>query len=135
MIYTQTDAAQVAAALARFGEALNPTPASQGIQAGLMAMAQPALAYASAVTHRDTDTLSRSYLIDQGQGSGGAYASIYIDPSIQNPRGQSPAVYGPMEFARGGDHDAFGRAFQKAEEFVREGVALILDEAAKAGRQ
>jgi hypothetical protein len=90
----------IARAMKRFDDALSID--SDTVKRGLGMMARPAANYASAITHQDTATLWRSYVINQDTGSSGAFASVYVDPSIVNPRGQRPANYAFYEFARGG---------------------------------
>jgi hypothetical protein len=43
------------------------------------------------------------------QREGLALWRIYLDPLAVNPRGQRPAVYGPVEHARGGEHAFYER--------------------------
>ncbi len=39
----------------------------------------------------------------------GLQGTVTIDPNAVNPRGQRPAVYGPIEHARGGSHAFYAR--------------------------
>lgn len=126
----------VAAAIARMDAALEVNPPGRAVSAALSVIAERTAAYASEITHRDTNTLYRSYRKEYGQGTSGAFATIYVDPSVVNPRGAQPAVYAAHEFNRGGDHDAFGRATARANsDFVQVGIRRMLQEAARAGRQ
>jgi hypothetical protein len=44
----------------------------------------------------------------------GLRGEVFIDPSVRNPlTGRAPAEYGVYEFARGGEHDAYGRAVEE----------------------
>jgi hypothetical protein len=122
----------IARAMKRFDDALSID--SDTVKRGLGMMARPAANYASAITHQDTATLWRSYVINQDTGSSGAFASVYVDPSIVNPRGQRPANYAFYEFARGGSHDAFGRTAARAASYVNPAVDFILNEAAKKAK-
>ncbi len=45
----------------------------------------------------------------------GLRGRIYIDPRAVNPRGQRPAVYGPYENARGGEHAFYDRTQEMLE--------------------
>lgn len=99
-------------------------PEGGNVKTGLYAMAAQTATYAAVITHRDTATLYRSYEIEEKPGK----AAIYIDPAMINPRGERPAVYGPEEFARGGSHNAFGRAYSQANpSYVISGIEVILN--------
>lgn len=103
----------------------------QPVRRGLTRMSGAGSRFASSITHIDTATLYRSYGVRQGVGTSGAYATIYILPGIVNPRGQRPVVYGPYEFGRGGDHDAFGRTVQQSDQFVEPAIEQILNDAGR----
>lgn len=102
-------------------------PEGDNVRKSLLFMAETTEKYWSQVTHRDTATLYRSYLIEIGDAGGRGSANIFIDPHMINPRGQFPAEYGPYEFARGGSHDAIGQAFRYANPRVAvQGIELII---------
>jgi hypothetical protein len=62
--------------------------------------------YALGLTHVDTGALKSSHRMELSALRG----VVYIDPGASNPRsGQRPAVYGPYEHARGGDHAFYQR--------------------------
>lgn len=71
--------------------------------------ADEALRYAQSVTHVWWDqggALRGAHRVRrQGHGS----YTLFIEPSVVNPRGQSPAEYGPAEHARGGEHAFYER--------------------------
>jgi hypothetical protein len=119
-------------AMKRFDDALDIN--SDIVKRGVAQMAEPAERYASSITHQDTATLWRSYKIDKGAGTSGTFATVFVDSSVVNPRGQRPVDYAFYEFARGGAHDAFGRTLARSATFVNPGVDYILDEAAKKAR-
>lgn len=135
LAFTQTtdpDLKILRRAIKRFEDSLEPD--STVMIQGAKKMAEPARDYASSITHQDTATLWRSYDVAQGSGSSGAFATVFVDPSIVNPRGQRPVDYAFYEFARGGSHDAFGRTIARSGAFVDSGVDYILKEAAKAAK-
>ncbi len=115
-------------AIGRFEKALSKD--GRPVRKGLARMAGSASRFMASITHIDTHTLARAYGVDQGIGTSGAFAGVFIIPSIVNPRGQRPAEYGPYEFGRGGDHDALGRTFAQASRFVDPNIVLVLKEAA-----
>jgi len=77
-----------------------------------------ALKYAALAAHRYTTSITHVW-----RYKGGALrashritmqevdnkAVIFIDPASVNPRGQRPAIYGPYEHARGGEHAFYQR--------------------------
>ncbi len=105
--------------------AIDGTP----VKHGLKWIANSAERYASSVTHLDTWTLWESYLVHQSVGTSGAFATVYVDPSVINPRGQRPAIYAEYEFARGGGHDAFQITVGVSDSYVNPGIDLIINEA------
>ena len=79
--------------------------------------------HALIVTHVDTGALRGSHrmLIDGGR------AEIYIDPGSVNPKGGRPAVYGPIEHERGGEHAFYDRAMYEAGPgLISRAVGMIL---------
>jgi hypothetical protein len=131
-VTTEPELTEVYRGLARFDAALDID--SPTVARGLGLMARPAAAFASTITHQDTATLWRSYLINQGVGSSGAFASIFVDPGVVNPRGQRPSEYAFYEFSRGGSHDAFGRTVARAESYVNVAIDFMLNAAAKRAK-
>lgn len=119
------------AALENFDKEIQVAPAGPAVKRGLARMSGHASRFASGITHIDTGTLYRSYLLKMDDGTSGSYAQIYVNPQVVNPRGQRPVVYAPYEFGRGGDHDAFGQTVRAAGPWVDEGVQIILETAAK----
>lgn len=56
-------------------------------------------------------------------------AIISIDERAINPRGQRPAIYGPVEHARGGSHAFYARTEQEyGREIAHTGARLYLGE-------
>lgn len=68
--------------------------------------------YAVGITHVDTGALRASHRmrLERRRRRG----MIYIDPDAINPRGQRPAVYGPVEEKRGGSHAFYRRTVDEA---------------------
>src|SRR5512139_4137562 len=67
---------------------------------------------AVANTHVDTGALRASHRMEFSFGDN-PEGMIYIDPSSKNPRtGKRPAVYGPGEHNRGGEHEFYGMTFE-----------------------
>jgi hypothetical protein len=65
--------------------------------------------YATAITHvwiYRGGALKASHRI---KWNGGLEATVSIDESAVNPRGQRPAIYGPYEHRRGGEHAFYQR--------------------------
>lgn len=58
----------------------------------------------------------------------GLRGEVSIDESARNPlTGRAPAEYGAYEFARGGEHDAYGRAVEgHAQDLLDAAVARYL---------
>ena len=54
------------------------------------------------------------------------WGELTIDPTAKNPRGQRPAIYGPIEHARGGSHAFYARAEDEAGMRIAQGAAEIL---------
>ena len=83
--------------------------------------------YMVSITHVDTGSLRAAELVRLS----GLRGEIYIDPSAVNPRGGSPAEYGPAENARGGEHAFMERT---ATEGLGE-IQRIASEAYRRGLQ
>lgn len=125
---------EVLAAIKRMDDTLATSPQGAAVESGLRFMSVQTERHASVVTHQDTRTLYRSYQIYQDSGPAGAFASIYIDPTAVNPHGYEPSIYGPIEFARGGSHDAFGQAFDFANvQVADDGIRLIFEKLREVG--
>jgi len=56
---------------------------------------------------------------------------IYIDDSSVNPRGGRPAAYGPIEEARGGSHQFYGRTVREEAPRVGSRVAAMIARSAQ----
>lgn len=65
--------------------------------------------YAESVTHERSGSLASAHRVE----TTGLLARIYLDSGVTNPSGQSVGVYGPIEAARGGDHDFYGQTRQR----------------------
>ncbi len=99
----------------------------QPVRSGLGYITREAGNIAYAITHQDTATLYKSYLKQQDIGTSGAFSTIYVDPSVVNPRGYRPAVYAQYEFGRGGSHDAFQRVVDASDTYINPGIDIITE--------
>jgi len=81
-------------------------------------------AYMVVITHRLSGALAASERVRME----GLRGEIFIDPGSVNPMGQRPAVYGPFENARGGEHAFIDRTVMYAPKVSAEGVRTFLNE-------
>jgi hypothetical protein len=59
--------------------------------------------------------------------NGGEEGVIYINPQAVNPLGEEPAVYGPYEHQKGGDHAFYERTMEDiGPEAALRGLDLIV---------
>lgn len=79
--------------------------------------------YAVAVTHVDTGALRASHRLRESPGR----VELFIDSGAVNPRtGASPARYGPLEHARGGEHAFYERTYtERGPEAVNRATAYL----------
>jgi hypothetical protein len=88
-----------------------------------MYLATDAARYATAVTHRDTSTLSASHRVAKEASS---RYRIHIDPRARNPRsGARASVYGPAEHNRGGSHAFYERTYQQGGQLATRAIAYL----------
>lgn len=80
--------------------------------------------YAVQITHVDTGALRAAHRMSIEGGKG----TVFIGPGT-NPKGGKPSIYGPYEFARGGEHDAYARTEAEVGDKIGEQMARIIEEA------
>lgn len=76
------------------------------------------------VTHVDTGALRASHRMTVT----GVRGRVFIDPGAVNPRGQRPAVYGPFEHARRGDHAFYRLTRERVEARYRNLVRQMVQD-------
>jgi hypothetical protein len=94
-------------AMRRLSEAIAPQGQSD---IAVRAAGLEVLRYSSSITHRLTGALSVSHMMELPRPG---MAVITPDPSAINPLGHRPAIYGPIEEARGGSHAFYRRTLDE----------------------
>jgi hypothetical protein len=90
----------------------------------VLGMTIEAYRYVVTIAHVDTgaNRAAQRMIIENG----GLRGRIYIDPAAVNPKGKRPAMYGPVENARGGNHAFYGRVqSERGVQISRAGAEMI----------